>query len=371
MRTLTAFVLILFMAAGARAQVLVDEPPPEEGGYTQIGDKIQKLAPPPIEPLRVNVRDYREDMRKLITDIARYARKQKREFAIVVEDGLELLLKEDEHDPEVKNPAVAYMRSIDGVLHNALFHGVREIGRARKPETKKKYLKLLKIAKANGLNRFIVDYAKNPKKIEASYRQAAKLKLTPFVADAMGLAQDSIPAYPRDPFRENPKNVMSIAEAKNFLYLKQSNSFGRLEEFALALAATNFDMVVVDVYHRRRPLTRQAVETLRYKKIGAKRLVLAYINIGAAARYRYYWKDHWREGSPRWIAAPYPGDPDRFFVEFWRPEWKNIVFGNPNSFIYGLLAQGYDGVVLAGADAYRYFEGGMDAVMRALNEDEE
>ena len=37
----------------------------------------------------------------------------------------------------------------------------------------------------------------------------------------------------------------------------------------------NYDAVIVDVFHGRLPLTRQAVETLKYKKIGSRRLVLA------------------------------------------------------------------------------------------------
>jgi len=121
---------------------------------------------------------------------------------------------------------------------------------------------------------------------------------------------------------------------------------------------TNYDMVVVEVFHGRRPLSRRAVETLKYKKIGTKRLVLAYMDVGSAAAYHYYWQPGWREGSPAWISAPQRDDPDRYRVEFWQPDWQQVIFGDTNSFTYGLIAQGFDGVVIDGLDTVQYFEGG-------------
>ena len=59
---------------------------------------------------------------------------------------------------------------------------------------------------------------------------------------------------------------------------------------------------------------------------------------------------------------PYPGDADKYFVEYWRPGWRQIITGNTDSYIYGIVKQGFDGVVLDGVDAYRYFEGGMESV---------
>ena len=122
---------------------------------------------------------------------------------------------------------------------------------------------------------------------------------------------------------------------------------------------TNYDLLIVDVLHGRKPLSRQAVETLKFKKIGDRRLVFAAVNIGSAANYRYYWKQTWREGSPGWINAPVRDDPDRYQVQFWRPEWQRIIYGDTNSYLYGIIALGFDGVLLEGIEeSYRFFEGG-------------
>ena len=99
--------------------------------------------------------------------------------------------------------------------------------------------------------------------------------------------------------------------------------------------------------------------------MGARRLVFAYVNIAAAASDAFYWKPGWREGAPTWISAPTPADPDQYFVEFWQPEWQQILFGNPQSYLYGIIAQGFDGAVLDGVDSYLFHEGGLEALAAA------
>ena len=64
--------------------------------------------------------------------------------------------------------------------------------------------------------------------------------------------------------------------------------------------------------------------------------------------YFYYWKPRWQEGSPLWISAAFADDPDKYYVEYWHPEWQKIITGNTDSYIYGIIAQGFDGVVLDG-----------------------
>ena len=77
------------------------------------------------------------------------------------------------------------------------------------------------------------------------------------------------------------------------------------------------------------------------------------MNIGEAESDRYYWKPNWREGSPNFIGAPTAGNPDKYTVQYWAPAWREIMTGNTNSYLYGIIAQGFDGVVLDGVEAYR------------------
>jgi len=252
------------------------------------------------------------------------------------------------------------MRSIDGVMYDGVFLGYKVIGQAPPPEIQTRLLGNIDRAKQAGLTVMTMDYATQPKSIDAIYSAARKRDLVAAVVPHATANLIEIPPYPRRPNAENPKNILALSDVKNFIYLSDPAAYGRQDQFALKIHDTNFDLVIVDPFSGREPLSKKAVETLKYKKLGARRLVIARMDIGTAASYRYYWKQDWREGFPRWIANPYPGDPDRYFVEYWNPEWQQLMFGNPQSYLYGLIAQGYDGVLLEGMRNYLVFEGNVE-----------
>jgi len=305
----------------------------------------------------------RKEMRKLIQEISAFARRYRRDFTVITQNGLALLTKSDSGDETQALPARSYMQSIDGVLQEALFYGLPEMDKPTTKDRRDALLKLAGVGKQNGLKVLTLDYAKTPKAVDAAYRLGRAKGLVSFVAPAVGLEINAVPRYPRHPANANSTSIISLKSIENFLYIRDSSAFGRQDEFAMKLHDNNFDAVVVDIFHRTgEPLSKRAVETLKFKKLGARRLVLAYLNIGAAESHRSYWKSHWGEGSPPWISAAYPGNADKYFVQYWHPEWRQIITGNTDSYVYGIVKQGFDGVVLDDVDAYRYFEGGMDAV---------
>ncbi len=369
-RRLTAplFLLALLVPAVAAAQAPAPDQTPgtvrAQGQLVAPGQ--EQLAPNAAPAELINLR---EEMRGFVQKISAYARGLSRTFAVVPMDGLELLEKVDPVDPEIRLPANTYTRSIAGVLQPDLFYGLPE---EDKPTTDKRRAVLMPLAERAekaGIKVFVMDAVTTPANIDAARRAAAKKGFTFFGAPAHGMALGSLPRYPRRPYGENGDSVLSLKPVKNFVMLRDTATFGRQEEFALALHETNYDLIVVDVFHAvGEPLSKRAVETLKYKKIGARRLVFAYVDIAAAASYAYYWKPGWKEGSPTWISAPTPTDPDRYFVEYWRPEWQQIISGDANSFIYGIVQQGFDGVILDGIRNYLFFEGGLEAYNAPLGE---
>ncbi len=316
-------------------------------------DEQQETAPAP----RVVASDYRETMRQFVQSISDYARKQKRGFFVVAKDSLNLVIKRNPVDQKVIFPARTFMRSIDGVLVDGLFYGRPLFGQPTDKKILEPILPLANRAINNGLKVMVIDYVKSPREVDESLKMNSSRGFVPFAANTPRNILNTIPQYPRIPFQENSKSILSLKDVRNFLYLRETSRFGRQDEFALQLHNTNFDLVVVDVFHGRDPLSRRAVETLKFKKVGGRRLVFAHVSIGTAASYHYYWKPRWREGSPFWIKAPVPGDPVRYYIEFWQPEWKRIISGNPKSAIFGVIRQGYDGVILEGLDAFQFFEG--------------
>ncbi len=309
--------------------------------------------------------DYREEMRRFIQNISTYARGIRPDFAVVVENGGPLTIKTDPADETLILPASGFTRSIDGILAVGLFHGRNAFGAPPANEQGlEARLNILERARRNGIGVYVLDLADDPLSIDSGQTESA----------ARGFAYNAIPTdsvenavladYPPRPFNESPASVVSLRDIRNFAVIGNSPAYGRQDEFALRMHGTNYDMMIVDAFHGRRPLTKQAVETLKYKKVGAKRMVLARVDIGVIASYLYYWKNNWQSGSPSWIGGPLHNDPDRYYVNYWRPEWQRIIYGDTASYIYAVIDQGYDGVVIAGADIFEIYEGGERAEER-------
>ena len=84
--------------------------------------------------------------------------------------------------------------------------------------------------------------------------------------------------------------------------------------------------------------------------------VLAYLSIGEAENYRFYWQPQWQTGNPEFIDDANPDHPDNYAVRYWLPEWKAILVGNPTSYLNRIIEMGFDGVLLGKVDAYEFFE---------------
>lgn len=124
------------------------------------------------------------------------------------------------------------------------------------------------------------------------------------------------------------------------------------------IATSPFDLMVVDYAPYRHltfefPFNAGDVAAMKTKPDGSRRLVLAYLSIGEAEDYRYYWRREWSEQAPAWMAPENTAWPGNFPVEFWRPEWQRILFQAPDSYLARILAAGFDGIYLDRADVFQ------------------
>ncbi len=362
LHTVRALILVLAVSTAAPA-VLAQAPATGEGQVRAQGRVVEREAPEiaPL-PMTIGVDDPREEMRVFVQEISRFVRRHDKTFILVAQNPLGLIVKADVEDLTAMRPARAFTQAIDGILQEAVWYGIPEIGDKTADTRRDKALERLETARrVAALPVMVLDYVTGNDQLDAVFRAATKRGFMAYPARGKDMALNALPRVPRRPYRESALSVLSLNDARNFVVLRDSSRFGRQDAFALTMHGTNYDVVVVDVFQGTTPLTRQAVETLKYKKSGARRLVLAYLNLGAAESYRYYWQPDWTEGSPSWIREPLPGNPDAHRVEYWNPEWQAIISGNTDSYIYGIIAQGYDGAVLDGLDAYHYYEGGLEA----------
>jgi cysteinyl-tRNA synthetase len=83
------------------------------------------------------------------------------------------------------------------------------------------------------------------------------------------------------------------------------------------LGKTAYDLVISDIALSGN--SPDQIEALRTSEGGPK-LVVAYMSIGQAATFQYYWQSEWDdENRPGWIDAPdgvWAGD---FWVRYWDP----------------------------------------------------
>jgi cysteinyl-tRNA synthetase len=128
----------------------------------------------------------------------------------------------------------------------------------------------------------------------------------------------------------------------------------QLQNLDLAVIGdTAYDLVVMDYSAEGDDETAFAaaqIAALKYSPGGPK-IILAYMSIGEAEDYRFYWQDGWRPGNPTWLDEENLDWPGNYKVHYWDPAWQAIVFRYTDR----LLAAGFDGAYLDIIDAYEYY----------------
>lgn len=99
----------------------------------------------------------------------------------------------------------------------------------------------------------------------------------------------------------------------------------------------------------------EKLRSLMEREGGGERLVIAYLSIGEAENYRFYWRDWFEPGNPEWLDKENPDWAGNFKVKFWRSGWREIIFGSKGSYLDRIIENGFDGVYLDMVDAYDYW----------------
>ncbi len=293
-------------------------------------------------------KDYRQEMRELIKDIAKSARSNHPGFIIITQNGIELILKEKNKYAR----ATAYLNAITGVAQEDLFYGYNEDNVPTPPNENSYLLDYLKVIKDHKKPVLSIDYAFSDQNVDNSYLQNVKYGFTSFVANR---SLDEIPE--RTIFRENSRDIKELKDARNFLYLLNFSNFESKDDLIEKLADTNYDLLIIDAYYNKfESFTSEEISQLGTKKNGGSRLVIAYMSIGEAEEYRYYWQKKWNSIKPAWLSEENPHWKGNYKVKFWHKDWKKIVYTGENSYLNRIIAAGFDGVYLDIIDAFEYFE---------------
>jgi cysteinyl-tRNA synthetase len=127
------------------------------------------------------------------------------------------------------------------------------------------------------------------------------------------------------------------------------------------IASLDVDLVVIDYARDGEDATafRPAdLARMKQRPGGGQKLLIAYMSIGEAEDYRYYWRSEWAKDAsrPAWLDELNPEWDGNYKVRYWDPAWQSIILGNPGAYLDKIIAAGFDGVYLDIVDAFEYWE---------------
>jgi len=155
-----------------------------------------------------------------------------------------------------------------------------------------------------------------------------------------------------DSWMKNPEGhrMTPLNGVKTFAYV-----IDETENNINEMAQSDYDMLIIDEVRSLSDMAdyNMAKQVRKLKSsgnpAGADKILLAYISIGEAEDYRWYWEGNWRVGNPKWIEAEDPDGWDgNYPLQFWDPKWRSIIF----NYIDMVIDDGFDGVYLDWVEAY-------------------
>ncbi len=342
---------------------LVPVAPGQAPGTTQASDLLSgtRLILGDLDVLNIPLQEipnYRGHMREIIEELSIYAQTRDPNFMVLTRPGFDLLtwsqreydLAEVKRDPDARIstdaitpvglPMRRYIQKLDGIVLNGQFCAPLRVPQAD----------LLAMMRA-GIGAMSIEHCRDANMASAGLNAAINIGVVSHIDLDVERMFDHIPTV--RPLPENAANVQNLDDAKNMLVSLRSRAFGSKQEWIGALRDTNYDVLIVDTfYNGNEALTRDDIHQLKFKQMGARRLVLSMMNVGYAEDERFYWQRDWQIGAPTWIKAHGPEGPGQYVIEFWNPAWKAIV----GRYFAGIMDLGFDGIVLDGVEAYRRWE---------------
>lgn len=152
---------------------------------------------------------------------------------------------------------------------------------------------------------------------------------------------------------------VKLSEVKHWAYnIQQVDTMQQRNE----LVGTHFDLYVLEPVVTEKGqggfnIAGLIKDIKDYNKVnyGKEPIVLAYVDIGQAEDWRWYWQDGWGIGNPDWIVTTDPDDWEgNYPVAYWHPQWQNIViYGHwGKSHVQAILESGFDGIYMDWVEAF-------------------
>lgn len=349
----------LVISSGASAGLYgFDEAHP----YT-VEEQILEMEVPPKTIL-----NYRDKMRDNVISLSEYAKSRRPDFQIIAHEGQDLLNKSlweyhlegynqarlkgidtsdpsfllnlkqqsPEFEPVIGGRAARYIHSLDGIAVNNHYCQNTPVSPT---------------VEENGLPLISIDYCPTGVDFDNAVIDSVKEKSRLYAFIKPNQSFSKIRKQPI--ISENADNVFTTKEARNISFLLNDKIYTDKNALIEAVRDSNYDIVVIEPYfHQTEPYTIEEINSLKYKKNGAKRLIIARFSVSEAKDNAFYWKPNWKIGHPGWLKRASFVEPNAAITEYWNRNWLDIN----SRFFKGIVDTGFDGAFLTGIENHRYFE---------------
>ncbi len=127
-----------------------------------------------------------------------------------------------------------------------------------------------------------------------------------------------------------------------------------------SIADSGFSLAVIDY-------SSDGSDDQRFPKYKLQRLIknnvtpIAYLSIGEAESYRYYWGKNWVDGddgnqltskAPKWLGHTNPDWEGNYKVRYWDADWRDAII---KPYLDKIIEQGFKGVYLDIIDGFEYW----------------
>lgn len=295
--------------------------------------------------------DYPRAMVDLICGLKNYAEEKHPGFGLLGNGGAGLFLEQDGNTGENVG---RLLQALDGDMAESVNFRWDTSQRASvqtDAEDTCYFHRALAPASSAGMPVFSLDYVDSELMAMDSYRKNQEKGYIGWASFRREL--DALPEG--KPHKVNDRDITDLTQVQNYLVLLNPGKFVSKEAYLEGLRKTDYDLLIIDLFYGPAALTAEETASLKQKAGGGRRLVYAYMSVGEAETYRYYWQPQWSDDLPDWLAEANADWENNFKVKYWRPEWQAILYGSEEAYLDKIISAGFDGAFLDVMDAYYYY----------------
>lgn len=203
----------------------------------------------------------------------------------------------------------------------------------------------------SGIRKIYIEKAKNKEELENTIKEVNSKDELLYIFSDVDEAFKNIKGEMI--INENAKNIFSINDAKNISIITDDSKYNNKFELIKDINNSNYDIVIINpMFQDKTAYTKKEVESLKLKRNGLRRMIVAQMNISEANPYKYYYKKEWEISRPDWMVRASFSDNNGVITQYWNEEWKAVIA----KYFKDIVSSNFDGAWLTGAENFEYFE---------------